>query len=283
LRLFAKAFRGKLFAFLVRDFFEGDEQTALDAWNETLYRVRTRVGSFEPSRSAFRTWAWNQARYAALSLRRNWRRWREMQGLTDVTDPLADVGDPITAAEQAALYRAFSRLRPRERLLLFYRFVLEWKPRELAAELFTEMSAGQIRVAVHRAVERARRFYLEELNHAGTSGDVALFVDASAEAADSASTVALGTDDFERLLVGNLGRADAVMLRCFDTAYGVHVDGAGLPQLSDEEVDEICRSLPETSSVGDAQLESEVVRAAARASRSRARAVTKTSVTADKS
>ena len=67
LTIFAWAFRGKIVAFLVRDFFDGDHEVVSEAWNDTLFRVRTRVRGFDPQRSRFRTWATNEARYAALT------------------------------------------------------------------------------------------------------------------------------------------------------------------------------------------------------------------------
>jgi RNA polymerase sigma factor (sigma-70 family) len=252
LRVFAKAFRGQLFAFLVHKQFEGDHDAALDAWNDTLVRVRTRVGSYEPTRSAFRTWAWNQAACAALSLRRNWRRWRMMERLTDWPDRAADGGDPVALAERAALSRAFGRLRMRDRQLLYYRFVEDWKPSELVSELFTEMSAGQVRVAVHRALERVRRLYLEELN--GTTADASVM-----------RVRALRAESIERLFVGDPRRADGCAADrigvCFADGRGV----AALTSLSDEDVAVLCRSLAEAAPVSDAELQREVERAVLRA------------------
>jgi RNA polymerase sigma factor (sigma-70 family) len=265
LRLFARAFEGKLVAFLER-FFAGDKQVALDAWNETLYRVRTRVDCYDAELSQFRTWATNEARYAALGLLRTWRRWREMPRLTNWPDAAMEERDPLTAAERAAIQRAFARLRERERDLLFYRFVLEWKPSELARDLFGNMTEGHVRVALHRAIERARRYYLEELNQfrlepSRQAGLVSAYASAPAWGlADAAGREA----GFVGMLATNLRLINDAAVRAANVALPDRSGSSVVRALSDEEVDALYRSLPETPTITEAQLEQQVAKAAAR-------------------
>jgi RNA polymerase sigma factor (sigma-70 family) len=68
----------RVVGWLEQAFFAGDFQTAEEAWNDTLYRVWSRVEKYDEARSRFTTWVWNQARYAALDLRRKRRTGREI-------------------------------------------------------------------------------------------------------------------------------------------------------------------------------------------------------------
>ena len=69
LELVTKAFGPRLISFLAR-LFEGNSSSAHEVLIDTLERVFRRIAAYDPTRGAFRTWVFEQARYAALDRRR---------------------------------------------------------------------------------------------------------------------------------------------------------------------------------------------------------------------
>jgi RNA polymerase sigma factor (sigma-70 family) len=164
--LFSKAFRGKLLGYLRHEWFPGDSGTVEEAWNDTLYRVWSRIDEFDASKSAFLTWATNQARYAALDLRRQRSREAGEELVEEVEEeetPEKDWAERIS--ERDALRRAFRRLSEAERRLLWLRHVEEYKNVEIAREGLAgrELPEEHVRVYVNRAAQRLRKLYEEEL------------------------------------------------------------------------------------------------------------------------
>jgi RNA polymerase sigma factor (sigma-70 family) len=168
-------------------FFRGDLELAKEAWNDALFRVWSRIEAYDEKRSRFRTWLWNQARYAALDLfRRPWegreepfageeRSKRDERGRL-IGDPLhraldaeaqrlVEDPEPLLPHEIAALRSAWSRLNEPEQRLLHYRYLVGLEPVEIARRGLAgrEIPAEHLRVYVNRAAGRMRRFYEEEL------------------------------------------------------------------------------------------------------------------------
>jgi RNA polymerase sigma-70 factor (ECF subfamily) len=163
LRLVSLAFGARVEEFLASRF-AGDRAAAEEAWNDTLLRIFLRIETFDASRSSFRTWVYNQARYAALDRRRALSR---PSGLPFERFASDDVS-PLTTHERDALREAFKKLNETQRRLLWERFVFEREPAEIARQPeFVGVPADHIRVYVNRAAARLREVYEEILaeNH----------------------------------------------------------------------------------------------------------------------
>src|SRR5690349_5770996 len=63
-RIVVRAFASRLRAF-VSPIVGGDPEIADEVVNETFLRIALRIGGFDPTRAAFRTWVYQQAKYAA--------------------------------------------------------------------------------------------------------------------------------------------------------------------------------------------------------------------------
>jgi RNA polymerase sigma factor (sigma-70 family) len=164
--LLSRAFRSLVLAYLGHGVLKGQHELALEAWNDTLYRVYTRIGSYDSRRSSFRTWVVNQARYAALSLLRREARERAVpqHPLPEVAATEPDLPEPLTQREQQAFRRAWGRLTDTERKLLEWRFIHGLRHVEIARK---QLSAGlpeeYVRIYVNRSARRLRDFFKEEL------------------------------------------------------------------------------------------------------------------------
>jgi len=163
--LASKAYRGPVIGLLTKQF-AGQLDAATEVWNDTLERIYDRIDTYEPSRSKFKTWVFNQARYAAMDYR------RRQAGLPR---PVADLGDeiedasslhaePLTDRESRALRSALRRLTPLQRSLVWNRYVRHMTPFEIAREgLSGEIPEDHVKVYVARALTKLRTNYLEEL------------------------------------------------------------------------------------------------------------------------
>jgi RNA polymerase sigma factor (sigma-70 family) len=166
IRLVSAAFGREVAAFISR-ITHPDETDVESLVLETLQRVYTRIGSYEATRSAFRTWVYEQARYAAL----DWRREREktpeplepdeVDAGRPVEADLSRAADPAQASlllsnrEAAAVRRAFRTLKPTERELLWRRYVEGWTPSEMSRAGFAKgVPEEHVRVYVNRAAKK---------------------------------------------------------------------------------------------------------------------------------
>jgi RNA polymerase sigma factor (sigma-70 family) len=171
LELLLAAFGREIHAFIYR-LSERDRSVADELLFETAHRVLTRIGEFDPSRSAFRTWVYQQAKYAVLDHRRKGSRAPEPidPDLIDVTlegepDPIETLSAaPLSTAEKRALTRAFKKLRPAQRELLWWRFVEGWAPTEIArGKLEGSVPEGHVKVYVARAMKKLSSLYDNEM------------------------------------------------------------------------------------------------------------------------
>jgi RNA polymerase sigma factor (sigma-70 family) len=162
LEVVVKAFGREVHAFIWRLAGRNDDG-AQEVFADWLQRVLSRTPSFDPSRSAFRTWLYQQAKYAAADWRRKEARPPELLDLESATTSTADRGadmsdqpsDVLTSSEKGALRRAFRRLRPAQRELLWWRYVEGWTPTEIArVKLNGTVPDKHVKVYVVRAVTR---------------------------------------------------------------------------------------------------------------------------------
>lgn len=165
LMLFSEAFRGRILGWLQHRRFPADPSAAEEVWNETLLRVWRRAPEYEENRSAFLTWAMNQAKWAAQDYVRRVPKRQEF-----VLSPGADVTsdesepEPLTVQESQALQRAFTRLNDTQQLLVRARFIAELPYAVIARDVLGgKQSEANVRVYVNRAMIALRRSYDEEL------------------------------------------------------------------------------------------------------------------------
>jgi RNA polymerase sigma-70 factor (ECF subfamily) len=164
LELLSKAFRGKLMGFL-KQMLDGNHEAALEAWNDTLLDIWENIALFDPTKSKFRTWLYNRARYQGLTRRRQLL--KEGRLVTDSSVPDVAAPDampqPLTATEQVALQRAFRRLNHTQQELLWHRFVEGRMPAEIVTQgLVDNVDASTVSVYINRAAQRLRELYTEE-------------------------------------------------------------------------------------------------------------------------
>jgi RNA polymerase sigma factor (sigma-70 family) len=185
LLLIQLAFRGKVVGWLTRSRFAGDERLALEVWNDTLFRLWARIEKFDPGRSAFQTWVWNQAKWAALDLKRKVAQSQreiprgradevvdESRQEQEATRAFDEPHEPLTPAEEEAVRRAMRRLAPAEQWLLRLRYVFGFEPveiarRELAGRALPE---DHVRVYIMRARQKLARLWAEESSAIQTTG-----------------------------------------------------------------------------------------------------------------
>lgn len=160
--LMSSAYRPRVIPFLRRLCF-GRDENALEAWNDTLFRVWDKIETFDETKSTFRTWVFNQARYAGMAItRREGRQGRPVPVEQDRAED--DVPEPRTQREQRALQTGWKRLSETEQEFLKLRFIEGYEPVEIARRfLGGRIPEEHVRVYVNRAVQRLRRFYDEEL------------------------------------------------------------------------------------------------------------------------
>lgn len=164
---FNKAFRPRLFSY-IRRLLKNEEELAKEAWNDTLYRVHTRIAKYDSSRYKFITWAFIQARHSALTLLRPHLRQiattPEELGKEDVADVMVDSDDRALKSE--AVKRAMRRLTETERKLLNLRFVEGYGNVEIArGHLAGAIPEEHVRVYVSRAAKRLKNFFNEEITN----------------------------------------------------------------------------------------------------------------------
>jgi RNA polymerase sigma factor (sigma-70 family) len=164
LALVSKAFSSKLMSFLKRFFRDLDDPTshAEEALNDTLVRILSRCAEYDYGRAKFRTWVFQQARYAALDIRRTARR---EAGLEPVGGDSFDTHEvPLTEREKRALRRAFRSLTPTQQRLLHARYVQEHSPTEISRLGLAEgIQETHVKVYVNRAATKLAQRYSDEL------------------------------------------------------------------------------------------------------------------------
>jgi RNA polymerase sigma-70 factor, ECF subfamily len=164
----SNAFRARIISFQTK-ILNGNREAATEAWNDTLVDIWERIDSYDPRRSTFRTWVYNTARYQALARKR--RHVRDQRRSVSEPDPdhhgmaaAFELPEPLTDRESAALQRAFRRLKPTQRELLWFRFIEGWLPSEIVREgLVQGVSAESVRVYINRAATRLRELFESEL------------------------------------------------------------------------------------------------------------------------
>jgi RNA polymerase sigma factor (sigma-70 family) len=153
-----------------------NEATVADIWNDTLLRVHLNVDAFDATRSSFRTWVFNQARYAALDYGRRSRRISdEAESLSDemvrprrMREPASYDEDPVVERldedQRKALVSAWRRLSDTERELLRLRIVDGYGNVEIArGQLEGRIPEDHVRVYFNRALRRLRQFFDDEM------------------------------------------------------------------------------------------------------------------------
>lgn len=163
LALFNEAFRPQIMRWLV-SVLNGDEQAAEECWAEALERVHSRIEIFDASKSKFRTWAYNQARYAAQVRARQEARQAPLAPVDSAErgDPFQDRAQPLTENEKARIRAAFRQLSDRDQQLLRYRILQGIPPSEMGRRgLAGEIPEVQVKVYVQRALERLARLYAD--------------------------------------------------------------------------------------------------------------------------
>ncbi len=141
-----------------------------------MQRVIARIDSFDPRRSALRTWLYEQSKYAVIDYRRRQRRvvppadleveheGESAGGGGGLEEVLAEA---LTTSEKGAMQRAFRRLRPAQRELLWWRYVEGWTPTEIARDrLEGGIPAAHVKVYISRAVVKLAALYQDETRRA---------------------------------------------------------------------------------------------------------------------
>jgi RNA polymerase sigma factor (sigma-70 family) len=158
------AFRPELMRSL-RRFFRGDEDTALEVWNDTLERAYYRIESFDPRRAPFKGWLHQQAKWASLDrVRADARQKAIPMADPDQLPQFESTGDiELVDPVIVALRRAFLRLSEEEQRLLFLRDVLGCPGVEIARHgLAGRVPDKQIGVYLQRARARLKTLLRSE-------------------------------------------------------------------------------------------------------------------------
>jgi RNA polymerase sigma factor (sigma-70 family) len=166
LALVSRAYYCSVNQFLLRRL-NDDQESASEAWNDTLMRIYTRIDKFDRHKSSFRTWVYNQAAYAALDRKRLLLRSRPAASTGEALDePVSEHPRESTLShrETRAVRRAFARLTETQRRLLWLTAIEGYRPSELATEGFVDLPAEHVRVYVNRAAAKLNAFYREELD-----------------------------------------------------------------------------------------------------------------------
>lgn len=166
LALISRAYSTKLTTFLRRLFRALDDPSshAEEALNDTLVRVFSRFDQYDPERAKFRTWVFQQARYAGLDILRSASR---LVG-AELPDAAAEYEVmPLAERERRALRRAFRALTATQQRLLLLRYVEEYMPSEMSRlSLIEDIPESHIKVYINRAAAMLERLYLAELEQA---------------------------------------------------------------------------------------------------------------------
>lgn len=161
----AKAEYGSLQGWFRSKWFHQDEPLVQEAWNETLFRVFTRITSYVSDGRPFMSWVYNQARFAALDIL---RRERNQLRIPDKLKVWSQDYEPetdwvMTRREEDAKRRALAGLTSQEQLLLEFHFVQGMTYDQIFDELHERIPREQLRVYVARAVKRFVAAYEVEL------------------------------------------------------------------------------------------------------------------------
>jgi RNA polymerase sigma factor (sigma-70 family) len=174
LRLVAQAFGRELGGFIV-GLSNADSAEVESILSETLERVYTRIDRFDSGKSAFRTWAYEQARYAVLDWYRRCSRaptpidparMGDEQSL-QADSPGFDLPGEVEARsprERAAVRSAFRTLKPAERELLWWRYVEGKTPTEISRSgLARGIPEDHVKVYVNRAAKKLADAFQREM------------------------------------------------------------------------------------------------------------------------
>lgn len=163
--LFALAFRVKLTAY-IRRFLGTDETLTGEAWNDTLYRVHSRIDKFDAENYKFTTWMFIQARHAAITRLRQHQGYRPRKDAAGAdAAPSGDLSARQGAQRASALGRAMRRLSETERKLVRLHYLHGYKYVEIARDgLMGSVPEDHVRVYGNRAIKKLKEFFDEELD-----------------------------------------------------------------------------------------------------------------------
>lgn len=128
----------------------GTEVDAEEAAQETFARLCTAVRRGEKLED-LRKWVATVAMNLCFDMRR--RRSREIP--VEPGNEVAEESEPLWGVDREKLARSIETLPDRYRAVLYHRFVLDLKPREIAEVMGLE--EGTARVLLHRALSALRR------------------------------------------------------------------------------------------------------------------------------
>jgi RNA polymerase sigma-70 factor (ECF subfamily) len=138
-----------------------DHVEAEDLTENVFLKAWQALPRFRPQGANFRAWLYRIAHNAVVDRHRTRKREAPFEEVPHLQDP-APTPESVVEADQEVLRlsAALSRLKPRARQVILYRFISGLSHAETAEAL--GVSEGHVRVLQHRALKRMRRLLVED-------------------------------------------------------------------------------------------------------------------------
>lgn len=117
--------------------------------------------TYHSERAKASTWAWRIAENTLIDFYRTQKRHLstndEQEGLAQALSvPFDEQYEQITSPKRRALYAALRQLPERDRMVVYYKYLLGWSYREIAEKL--QINESTLASALQRAKEKMRKY-----------------------------------------------------------------------------------------------------------------------------
>ena len=132
--------------------------------SEVFIKVATNLERFDSEKAQFKTWIYQIAQNTLIDFYRTRKPAASLDDENVDWEPSVDFEaqlESITSPKRRAIYQALTKLKERERMIIYYRFFEEYTNREIAKLL--QMNESTVGTVLNRALKKLKTNELRDM------------------------------------------------------------------------------------------------------------------------
>lgn len=132
--------------------------------SEVFIKVATNLERFDSEKAQFKTWIYRIAQNTLIDFYRTRKPAASLDDENVDWEPSVDFEaqlESITSPKRRAIYQALTKLKERERMIIYYRFFEEYTNREIAKLL--QMNESTVGTVLNRALKKLKTDELRDM------------------------------------------------------------------------------------------------------------------------
>lgn len=132
--------------------------------SEVFIKVATNLERFDSEKAQFKTWIYRIAQNTLIDFYRTRKPAASLDDENVDWEPSVDFEaqlESITSPKRRAIYQALTKLKERERMIIYYRFFEEYTNREIAKLL--QMNESTVGTVLNRALKKLKTNELRDM------------------------------------------------------------------------------------------------------------------------